>query len=807
MKGLRCLIMLVLAVSCTVQCTANEGRDKEQKDRVVTEERHTSSQMASADERPVVWEVDPTSNTRAQSSPPADAASSQSKPQHEDQHAAHTHDGTVSVQDSMPDAARSAQEEEFLAKMRETLDFMVNKLGADDATTAQDAQRQVLEELEKLVENAAPLLSDDVLDALPDIYDELMSSKDMSTGEGIKHDGEAMEEDATNAFGDVVEISEAFLTLEEQLLSNGPSEELVQAFEQLEEEGDMYAMETLAYLELFEPHGHELVGGEPGNVMAAFERLRAAADAGIVSAAGALALLNLIDFGVPRNASVTQHERHADAVALLQHLADRDDFVATLALGNRYLSGHLVGAMRDQCHDALNHYHRCAESNVRRVAEIGGERGIDVVRLSDEWIAPSEFAPEQHEEALHRFEYYRQLAENPADEQWIDATQRLGETYFFGDDVAGIPQNQALAAEYFERAAQAGEPMAQANFGMMLANGLGVKQDNASALDYFHRAAEQGSGFAMHGIGVMYWTGAGVEKNETEAVRYFHLAVDHDYLEAHTYLGSAYLNGIGAQRDEARAFEHFTLASESHSSQALFNLGVMHYQGYGTPQSCPKALDLMRTVALNHELLAELPFSITKGYECFQQGDYLRAFLHYRMVAEFGSETALVNAAFMLEHYGEHIFPSASVPHAEFPSSTKKAGWNHSEVWMGMNKRPLQEAFQLYQQASHLNDSEAVRKTGVCFHEPWLEVCPLNHTAAMERYAQAAELGDSEAAYNCGLMLALGDGVKQDLEAARVYYAQCSEAYFPANVPCALLLSTIDIVLFVRNAMTAVLAW
>ncbi|KUF97202.1 Aquaporin-9 [Phytophthora nicotianae] len=137
------------------------------------------------------------------------------------------------------------------------------------------------------------------------------------------------------------------------------------------------------------------------------------------------------------------------------------------------------------------------------------------------------------------------------------------------------------------------------------------------------------------------------------------------------------------------------------------------------------------------------------------------------------------NAAFLLEHHGQTILK-----------------WR----WLGLaaavedSSNPLlHEAFALYSQAAALNDSEAVRKTGTCFHEPWIGVCPSNHTRALERYQLAAELGDAQAGYNCGLMLLTGDGVPRDLAAARNYYADCSEAAFPANVPCGVALVGLDI--------------
>lgn len=664
-------------------------------------------------------------------------------------------------------------------------------------------------------------LEDLVAEAL-DVDDEMdVIDKDMDAVNALdKDDGDSNSHEEGHADADSeddLEPSEAFIQLEDEIYRDGYTSELVARLEALVQHAEsprdsIFALEHLAYRQLFEPQARQPAGQDAQDdddaFLNALAQLRMAADAGVRSAKGVVALLELIDVQFPPqdydNVHDAHHQyelrtsrdrRHLNAERTLIRLADQDDMVASLAVGYRHLSRKLlVRQSTTPCEDAAWYYHRCAQENVLAMEEEGGERFYDVVRLSGESVFPeftSGYDGELRDrvEAANELEYYRSVANNPLDEQFAVANERLGEMLYFGDDAAGVRPDLEAAARHFRIAAEQGEPMAMANLGMMLASGLGVAQDNASALAYFEKAAMYGSAFALHGLGVMYLTGSGVPANATRARLFFEEAVEWGFTESHTYLGSMYLDGEGVDAiDYARAFEHFELAAQSQSSQALFNLGVMHYEGIGTPVSCQEAVDLFRTAALQpDQLTRHAPFSLVKGYESYREGDLARAYLHFRLAGELGDEDALCNAAFLLEQAGDDIL---------------RRSWL-SDGDEGDKKTPLHEAFALYETAAALNDSEAVRKLGACHDEPWSGVCALNRSRALEFYARAASLGDPEAAYTCGAMLLMGDDTSEDESTvilrdwpkAREFFAMCRAAEFPRNVPCALATAAMDAVL------------
>jgi TPR repeat protein len=85
--------------------------------------------------------------------------------------------------------------------------------------------------------------------------------------------------------------------------------------------------------------------------------------------------------------------------------------------------------------------------------------------------------------------------------------------------------------------AEAGDPIAQYNLGLLYLDGHGVPQSSAEAANWFRRAAEQDYTEAQHNLGAMYGSGQGVKR---------------DYVQAYKWLNICAAKGKGgcvAQRD------------------------------------------------------------------------------------------------------------------------------------------------------------------------------------------------------------------------------------------------------------------
>ncbi|CEG46770.1 Extracellular protein SEL-1 and related proteins [Plasmopara halstedii] len=598
--------------------------------------------------------------------------------------------------------------------------------------------------------------------------------------------------------------SKSFLALEARIANEGYTselmDELVRISQTYEDPPDQrkgndwaFAVTHMSLRQLFRPNS---MTKEDQVFIDAIFNLKIAADYGAQVAREVIAMLDLIgvpdpdELDDPNLPPLSREERRLEGIEALQSLASFNDSMAMLTVAYGTLSGEIPAQSTDLkiladsdavCEAAATLYRKCADHNVYVIAAEGNERFPDIVRLSGRsrssaWDVIGLGGLDYESQPLALIEHYLTIANDPMDKEYLRAMLYLGDLYFSGDPAAHIAPDQRLAAQYYRRAAEAGSSAAQANYGMVLAKGMGVVQDYAQAIMYLNRAAKKNNSFAFFGLGELYFRGYGVPQNVSLALSFFNEALSQGYALAHSFLGSIYLHGQeGVPIDHNKALYHYKAAVNAtggKASQPLHDLAGMHYHGYGTPRSCAKALPLFRSVALHHDINSNFPFSHDKAYECYKKEDYLRAYLQYRLIAELGDVDAQCNAAYLLEHHGDSIFK-----------------WR----WLALSARStsnplLHEAFTLYSQAAALNDSEAIRKTGICYHEPWDGVCPSNRTEAFKRYQLAAELGDAQAGHNCGLMLLTGDGIPQNMTAARSHFVHCSNANFPANVPCALVL-------------------
>ena len=88
----------------------------------------------------------------------------------------------------------------------------------------------------------------------------------------------------------------------------------------------------------------------------------------------------------------------------------------------------------------------------------------------------------------------------------------------------GVAKDFAEAARWYRLAADNAHPNAQAKLGYLLARGFGVAKDFAASARWFREAAEQGVADAQFNIGVMYATGSGIEYDAVQGLMWLNLA-------------------------------------------------------------------------------------------------------------------------------------------------------------------------------------------------------------------------------------------------------------------------------------------
>ena len=118
----------------------------------------------------------------------------------------------------------------------------------------------------------------------------------------------------------------------------------------------------------------------------------------------------------------------------------------------------------------------------------------------------------------------------------------------------GVPQDDAMAAAWYHRAAEQGYAIAQNDLGLMYSNGRGVPEDHAEAAHWIRKAAEQGDALSQHNLGVIYAKGQGVSQ---------------DYVQAYAWLDLAREGGIEEAREAQNKLLPFMTSDQVAEAQKL----------------------------------------------------------------------------------------------------------------------------------------------------------------------------------------------------------------------------------------------
>jgi uncharacterized protein len=105
-----------------------------------------------------------------------------------------------------------------------------------------------------------------------------------------------------------------------------------------------------------------------------------------------------------------------------------------------------------------------------------------------------------------------------------DQGDRAAQTFLGHLATVVIPPDYAAAANWYSKAAEQGDAIAQERLGFQYANGLGVTQDLAAAASWYRKAADQGYATAQASLGLMYIFGNGVPQDYVTAYMWFNLA-------------------------------------------------------------------------------------------------------------------------------------------------------------------------------------------------------------------------------------------------------------------------------------------
>ncbi len=141
--------------------------------------------------------------------------------------------------------------------------------------------------------------------------------------------------------------------------------------------------------------------------------------------------------------------------------------------------------------------------------------------------------------AIHRKDYPTavRLLEPLARAGQPQAQLRLGTLYYNGH---GVRESDALALQWYQRAARQGLAEAQFSLGNMYAYGLvqipPEEDAQRTAAQWYFEAARQGHAEAQYSLGILFLTGSGVTLSADEARKWIGRAADQGHADAKAYL-------------------------------------------------------------------------------------------------------------------------------------------------------------------------------------------------------------------------------------------------------------------------------
>jgi len=176
----------------------------------------------------------------------------------------------------------------------------------------------------------------------------------------------------------------------------------------------------------------------------------------------------------------------------------------------------------------------------------------------------------------------------------IEDEIKMGAAYLLGH---GVVQDEKVAAYWYEKAANSGDPIAQKQIGYLYEVGVGVSRDPERAVRWFQRSVAGGYVGAKVDLGVAYMWGLGVRKDLDMSVQLFKEAATKGEGLGACYLGDMYRSGNGVEKDDAAAQHWYEVGAKLHDPLSEYRLGVIHSADRSNIPELKKAAQFFRESA------------------------------------------------------------------------------------------------------------------------------------------------------------------------------------------------------------------
>ncbi len=216
---------------------------------------------------------------------------------------------------------------------------------------------------------------------------------------------------------------------------------------------------------------------------------------------------------------------------------------------------------------------------------------------------------------------------------------------YLGDSL--VEDDPKAAADFYQQAADRGQPRAMIALGNLYFRGRGVPYDPAQVAYWYQKASDRGSSRAKVLLAECYRDGkGGVKRDPTRAFDLLNeaLAIEPGNAIAIGELAGCYDKGLGTAPDARRAFELYKKAADLGNLNALSNLGVFYINGTGMARPDPRrAVELLRQGAEkdNPPCMFNLAKCLEAGIGVANGPNLSEARRWYRASAERGFQPAV----------------------------------------------------------------------------------------------------------------------------------------------------------------------
>ena len=211
------------------------------------------------------------------------------------------------------------------------------------------------------------------------------------------------------------------------------------------------------------------------------------------------------------------------------------------------------------------------------------------------------------------------------------------------DKLGSIYYELGICTETFycrKKAAESGDVESMNALGDMYHSGRGTAQDFRAAAEWYLKAAENGHARGMYNLACNYRDGEGVQKNINSAVDWFKKAADAGIIDACRKIGGIYFDA----KNFREAMRWYKKGAELGNDAACLNqIGVMYYNGQGVTRNHYEAVSWYRKAADAGSVRAmnNLGACYYNGNGVKKNIDTAREFFY--KAADLGDSTAMFN--------------------------------------------------------------------------------------------------------------------------------------------------------------------